>query len=432
MQIVTIKESAAFPEIGQLRKGMPKTDKGYVGSDLKTRFRLLFFAGEENAKSRERFTYDAHRGEVEVLPNGDILIEKLIVFLPFPDPFECFDSAYEAYTAGRMVARADGEKFIRWVDTATGAVKVDNGDPYTPFEPGMIVGKSRGGKQEPIRAKATGRLRIVLPELARLAYVTLHTTSIYDIVHMTEQLKAIQWISQYLPGRNGVAGIPIVLSRRMTKVTWSQPDGSAKRVDHGLINLEIDQAWVEKMLVSLADTALPAGVQSALLPSGEEIRLEIPEGDQAQAEEEGGGEEPEEVIEGEIVSNEQQPEITINNGHPRPYSPEILRQKLIDRSEAYAGKACSQKQRGLVAMLIEQVFAGEGAELKRHATLKYLFDQSSLNDIADRIVLVMLDIWLKPVQDSGGAYKIDDLAARELRLAYDAALRSQGQTELDL
>lgn len=429
MQIKTIKETASFPEIGQLRKGMPKTDKGYVGPDLKTRFRLLFFAGDENKASRERYI-QAHEGEIEILPNGDILAERLIVFLPFPDPFECFDSAYEAYTAGRMVARADGEKFIRWMDTATGTVKVENGEPFTPFTPGMIVGKSRGQKADPIRAKATGRLRVVLPELARLAYVTLSTTSIYDVVRITEQLKAIQWISQYLPGRNGVAGIPIVLSRRMTKVTWSQQDGSAKRVDHGLINLEIDQAWVEKMLRSLASTALPAGIQEALLPAGEEIHLEIPDGDHGQAEEPGGGEEPEEIIDGEI-SDQQQPAATINNGIARPYAPDVLRKKLVERSESYAGQTCSQKQRGLAAMLIEQAFAGEGAELKRHATLAHLFEQSSLNDIPDRIVVAMLDLWLKPVQDSGGAYLVDEMAERELRLAYDEALRSQGQMEME-
>lgn len=443
-RIVTIKDSAAFPDIGQLRKGLPKNEQGHVGKDLKTRFRILFFAGDENKASRERFQ-QVHKDEIEILPNGDMLIERLTIFLPFPDPFECFDSSYEAYTAGRMVARADGEKFLRWVDTATGEVKVNNGEPFTEFEPGQIVGsyQNKNGKKEVIRAKAVGRLRVVLPELARLAYVTLHTTSIYDVVRITEQLKAIHWISQFLPGRHGVAGIPIVLSRRMTKVTWTQADGSARRVEHGLINLEIDQGWVERMFASLADTALPAGVQAALLPAGDETAIEIPAGDLHQAEEPEGGEESE-IVDAEASdpeqattsNDEQQPagsgSATLNNGNPRPYTPEVLRKKLTDRSQEFANQNATQKQRGLAAMLIEQAFAGEGAEIKRHATLEYLFKRPSLNDIFPEVVLAMLNLWLKPTQDSGGAYMIDRMAERELRLAYDAALRSQGQTELDI
>ena len=431
-QIKTIKDSAAFPDIGQLRKGMPKTDKGFVGPDLKTRFRLLFFAGDENKASRERFQ-QAHSGEIETLPNGDFTVERLTIFLPFPDPFECFDSSYEAYTAGRMVARADGERFLRWVDTSTGEVKVNNGEPFTAFEPGMIVGsyKNKNGKNEVIRAKAVGRLRVVLPELARLAYVTLHTTSIYDVVRITEQLKAIHWISQFLPGRHGVAGIPIVLSRRMTKVTWTQGDGSARRVEHGLINLEIDQAWVARMFTSLADTALPAGVQAALLPAGDETVIEIPEGDQFQAEEPEDGEE-QEIIDAQASDSEPETQGEPMNGQPRPYHPAVLRKKLNERAQEFVGKSVTIAQRNLCAGLIEQAFAGDGAEMKRHATLQHLFDEPSLQTMPEVLVLVMLNLWLKPKQDTGGAYLIDNMAERELRLAYDEALRVQGQTEMEL
>lgn len=444
-QIVTIKDSAAFPDIGQLRKGMPKTEQGHVGKDLKTRFRILFFAGDENQRSRERFQ-QAHKDEIEVLkPSGDFLIERLTIFLPFTDPFECFDSSYEAYTAGRMVARADGEKFLRWVDTKTGEVKVNNAEPFTEFTPGMIVGsyKDKNGKSVAIRAKATGRLRVVLPELARLAYVTLHTTSIYDVVRITEQLKAIAWIAQFLPGRHGVAGIPIVLSRRMTKVTWTQEDGSARRVEHGLINLEIDQAWVERMLVSLSETALPAGVQAALLPAGDETVLDIPAGDLAQAEEPEGGEEsdivdvqasdpaPETGAQDTTTINEQQQTDTINNGKPRPYSPDVLRQKLLDRDD-FRGQRAAKEQIELCKHLITLAFAGDGAEQKYEATLEYLFGHPTLQVVKSETILAMLKLWLKPVKDSGGEYTPDSMAVRELLLVYDEALRAQGQTEMEL
>src|SRR3990167_962194 len=200
MNIVTIKESAAFPEIGQIRKGLPKTEKGYVGKDLGLRFRLIFFSGDENERSRQRFI-ELHRHDGEVV-GRDIIVPRLTIFLPFPDPFTCWTTAYEAYTAGRMIARADGEKFIRWVDTKTGAVKVVNGEPYTAFDPKMIVGSyknARTGETVVIKSKAVGRLRVFLPELVRMAYFTVHTTSIYDVVHITEQLRAIEWIARFLP-----------------------------------------------------------------------------------------------------------------------------------------------------------------------------------------------------------------------------------------
>lgn len=446
MAIVTIKETAAFPEIGQVRKGAAKTEQGYVCKDLKDKFRVIFFAGDENQASRARFL-EAHPNAVEAGP--DILIDRLTVFLPFPDPMACFDSWYEAYTAGRLVARADGEKFIRWVDTKSGEVKVNNGEPFTPFERGMAVGSyvnRKTGKTETIHAKATGRLRVVLPELARLAYLTVYTTSIYDVVRLTEQLRAIHWISQFLPHRTGVAGIPLELSRRLVDVTWVQADGSAKRVKHGLLNIEIERGWVERMFTSLAGMALPAGMEAALLPAEGEVSLNIDPVDQAQAQEPEGGQEPEE---GEVIDlrtnepvsaetggapattgNNEQP--TINNGSPRPYAPEVLRLKLQDRADEFQRQRATKEQIDLCKSLILQAFDGEGAEEKYELAMDHLFGQPTIKALKSSVILAMLKVWLKPWQDTDGAFQVDEMAARELLLAYDAALRSQGETVMEL
>jgi hypothetical protein len=120
------------------------------------------------------------------------------------------------------------------------------------------------------------------------------------------------------------------------------------------------------------------------------------------------------------------------NGNGRPYTPGLLIQKLDSRSVAYIGKTATTKQRGLLAMLLEKCFAGEGSELKRKAFQVFLFDRESLNDFRDSLVLAMLNDWLQPVKDSGGDFIPNDMAVREANLAYTAALQSQGQTSMTL
>src|SRR3990167_2989649 len=88
----------AFPEIGQIRKGAPKTDKGYVGKDLDY-LRVEF--DEREVKAAETFN--------SVYEKKPHLIR---IILPFNDINRMWDAYLEAYTAGRMVARSDGERFI--------------------------------------------------------------------------------------------------------------------------------------------------------------------------------------------------------------------------------------------------------------------------------------------------------------------------------
>jgi hypothetical protein len=120
------------------------------------------------------------------------------------------------------------------------------------------------------------------------------------------------------------------------------------------------------------------------------------------------------------------------NGNSRPYSPETLQARLQEIAGSYTGRSASQKQRGLVASLIEQVFAGPDATLARKAVLWFLFDVESLNDLQDEMILGMLNNWLKPTKDSGGAYVADPMAAKELKAVYAEALRAQGQMPLPM
>ncbi len=112
----------------------------------------------------------------------------------------------------------------------------------------------------------------------------------------------------------------------------------------------------------------------------------------------------------------------------RPYQPEYLRDGLHKNAEKkYAGKIASQQQRGLLAGMLDEICAGD--KDKRHSIQAFLFGAPSLNETRDSLVLAAFD-WVKPTQDSGGAYLPDPMAARECEMIWTAALKAEGQQNL--
>lgn len=247
----------SFPEIGQIRKGAKKTDNA-PGKDL-THFRVEF--DEKEVKAAEAFlaAYGPEPTAIRII-------------LPFNDIDRMWDAWLEAYTAGRMVARSDGEKFTFLVDVKTGEILVKNGlDVKTgqprAYQDGVPVGfyESRG-KQEPIKLRPVGRLKVIVPELARAAYLTVMTTSIHDIANISAQLEAFAKLN------NGqIAGIPFILRRRPKKISTPGPDGKRVRRVKWLLSIEADPDWVKRMLGHLNTLALPALTDNpALLGDGDD------------------------------------------------------------------------------------------------------------------------------------------------------------------
>lgn len=245
----------AFPEIGVIRKGAPKPPDGRApGKDL-TFFRVEFDEREAEAAAKFQACYKTEPREINVL-------------LPFDDIDRCWDAWLEAYTAGRMVARSDGEKFIYLVNPKTGEIEVKNGQPYKRYEEGKPVGyytNQRTGKGEPIYCKPTGRLKVVIPELQRLAYLVVLTTSFHDIANISAQLEALKQVNG---GR--LAGIPLILRRRPKKISTPKPDGTKARYAKWLISIEADPSWVKAKLMEVKHLALP-GNGLDLLPAGEDV-----------------------------------------------------------------------------------------------------------------------------------------------------------------
>jgi len=216
-------QAPEFPQIGELRKGAPKPESGdRPGKDL-TYFRFTSDLPEVVAAFES-----AYDGEPRLIN----------AFLPFPYVDENWEAWQEAYVAGGLKHRCDGEYVVR--------IQNDDGT-YTDPEPGTV--KCPGG------CKPSGRLKILIPELRRLASVLVLTTSLWDIHNLDKQLRALYEI------KSDLRGIPLQLRRRPQKKSMPQK-GKRVRREMWLLSIEAAPTYVELQLAAQEAAALPQ------LPSG--------------------------------------------------------------------------------------------------------------------------------------------------------------------
>lgn len=241
----------AFPEIGQIRKGAKKGENR-PGADL-TYFRVEFDEQEQKAAAKFRAIYKDKPAYIRIM-------------FPFNEIERMWDAWYEAYTAGRMVARSDGEYIVYQLDDkgdiiVHGGTDLQGNKVLHPAD--GVAGKDYKGN--PVKFKATGRLKVIIPELERAAYLTVMTTSVHDIANISSQLAAFKEL-------NGgqLAGIPFLLRRRPKEIsTPSGQNGQRARRVKWLISIEADPEWVKAKLAEVRTLALPNVDEGLLLPSGE-------------------------------------------------------------------------------------------------------------------------------------------------------------------
>jgi hypothetical protein len=217
---------AQFPQLGQIRKGAPKPADGKKpGADL-TFFRVTF--DEREIESAAIFTqhYGDEPREIDVL-------------LPFNGVDENLEAWRETYVAGGLVHRCDGERIWYEINPKTGERLVRNGEPL----------KNCDGSTG---CKPTGRLKIIVPQLQRLAFLTVLTTSLHDIMNLHRQLEALLQINGKL------AGVPLKLRRRPIKISTPSGEGGKRaRREKWLLSIEADPAWVKAKLLAMQAAALP-------------------------------------------------------------------------------------------------------------------------------------------------------------------------------
>jgi len=411
----------SFPEIGQIRKGAKKDPvQNRPGSDLKW-FRVEFDEREQGSADTFKSKYGPQPTEINII-------------LPFNEIERCWDAWLEAYTAGRMVARSDGEKFTYLVDTKTGEIKVKGGEPVTPYNEGQIVGHDYQNK--PVKCRPVGRLKVIIPELARAAYLTVMTTSVHDIANISAQLEAFKTLNG---GR--IAGIPLVLRRRPKMISTPGEKGQRVRREKWLLSIEADPEWVKRMLSETKRLALP-GNGTALLPEtpGPEWDEDIFESGVVEEDEEEfePPSDPETVVEDEDRpapqdANVEAPAVQASaNGHgERPYSAHIVKEAIENKAKKHKDFKPATAQQQLLRYGLELCFPGDpNVEDKRHTLLKYLTGEASTKNISGSNFKAIVEDWLKMIQDSGGAYSIDAMAAREAEGIVTVALVGEGQQSL--
>lgn len=401
----------AFPEIGQIRKGAPKNEKGWVGKELPY-FRVEFDEKETSSAAEFIRVYTDKPSEIGIV-------------FPFNEIERVWDAWLECYTAGRMVARSDGDRYLYLVDTKTSEIIIKDGKEVKtgamrPYVEGQPAGFDDNGK--PLFCKPTGRLKVVVPELRRLAYLTVHTTSVHDIVNISSQLEAIRQV-------NGgqIAGVPLVLRRRPREISTPTKEGKRVRMTKYLVSIEADPQWVKAKLSEMKRLALPGNgmIEHNETPQNPAEAAYIPDADEQDDVYDGEWEQEQEQ-EKVNQAEEKKTEPEKQTAKPeRPYSPDKVREGIIFRANQN-GKPASEKQRQLLVITLNKIF--EGDEEKRRQVQVYLTSKSSAKEMDNGYVQAMLD-WLNPTQDSGGDYLPNEMAAREAIAIYNYRM---SQNQLDL
>lgn len=223
------RQTASFPRIGKLRKGAAKPSDKQPGKDLDY---FRFDSDDPEAVARFKAAYGEQPRQINV-------------YLPFETVDENFPTWQEAYTAGAMQHRCDGETCVIWL-------KPDGTYSQEP-------------KPCPGGCKEVGRLNVIIPELARLAYVTVETHSINDILQLTDNLQAA------LALRGSLTGIPFVLSRRPQEISTPGKDGKRARYTKWLLFLEPHPDWVRVQLAAMRHNALAVAANGLALPEHRQL-----------------------------------------------------------------------------------------------------------------------------------------------------------------
>jgi hypothetical protein len=237
MPIIGLTDRGAqFPRIGELRKGAPKPATGNKpGADLK---HFRFTSTNQDVVQTFGNAYGNEPTAVKI-------------FLPYATTDENFEAWIEEWGAGSLKWRGDGQNLVIW-QTAHGTY---SHEPKPQPE--------KGGKQ-------VGRLKVIIPELGRLAYVVALTTSTHDIMELHSNLTAYEAMA------GGLQGIPFILSRVPRMVSTPGKNGRVRR-EKWLLHIEAAPEWVQAQLATMQQSALPQYHEPLAIGDGEPDEFDVDE-----------------------------------------------------------------------------------------------------------------------------------------------------------
>lgn len=206
-----------FVEIGRLRKGAPKPERG-PGKDLD------YFRFESTPEIMEIF--ESKYGEKP---------REIRCYLPFDDLDNVFMAFQELWGKGGLVHRCDGE--YCWEYDQFGVLRQTTKPCPTKHL----------SDTDKLKCKQVGRLFIWIPELleaGHVGYVTALTTSIIDIQAIYDELKAIYDMA----GR--LTGLEMVLYRQK-QLTHTGEGETRKSVWRWMLHIKPSAAFVKARLLAM-------------------------------------------------------------------------------------------------------------------------------------------------------------------------------------
>lgn len=220
-------QGASFPQIGVLRKGGPAVQKqgrngayNTFGPDL-DHFR--FDCDDDEALAAFSAAYGATPKAINV-------------YLPFPSTEQNFESWRENWGASGLNRRCDGQTCVMSRGRDGRYVRGD--------APCWCAQQPEGTKKDQL-CSPVGRLKVIIPELRRLAYVTVLTHSLHDIRSLHEQILAIELMNGTLQG------VPFVLRRAPREISTPRDNGQRARVTKHLLSIEAAPRWVGLQLTAM-------------------------------------------------------------------------------------------------------------------------------------------------------------------------------------
>lgn len=404
---------ASFPCIGTLRKGAKKTQENAPGKDLS------YFRFTSDDPAAEKMFTDAYGAEPR----------EINVYLPFPTTDENASFWFEHWVAGGLKWRGDGETLVMWQD--------EKGEyQHTP-------------KPQPENeGKPTGRLMVIIPELQRLAYVTVQTTSWHDCRELSANLRAAEVTANQM-GKD-LMGIPFKLTRVGREIsTPSGKGGKRARREKWLLHLEVGPTWFRKQLAESQRLALEFTQETEKtlsLPApdwddeddriidgstGEILTIEAPP--EPEKPKPASKKKPEPEPEPEPANEPSKPK--------RPYTPDVLIAEFRRRIVAAGGhvpllkgedELASIEQKGLLVGKLNEVFAPadkETIEQNRHCLIEAVTGDKSTKTIGRAAAGVLLS-WMLAEPDDTGDRPIKQFVVQEAQAIVRAHLEASGQQTL--
>ena len=223
--------------IGHLRKGAPKPTSGAApGKDL------TYLRFDSERPELEKLFLKLYGPEPRTIEN---------VFVPYAHPDANFEAWREVWTSSTLMHRCDGVTVHQWFDVSTGK----HSFVQKPCEISHLTGQQGGCTRQ-------GRLKLIIPALGEIGLVTLHTSSIWDIINVSRQLRSLYNLASNVGGT--LVGVPLTIMRIPSKIAVPM-NGERRRVEKYMLAIGASIDYVQRALAAQQRNALPPAADDDIL-----------------------------------------------------------------------------------------------------------------------------------------------------------------------